>query len=215
MIQKVLRKMRSIILPNAEDRALQKWRADQGDIILRQEYSLTPSSVVLDLGGFKGQWASDIFSRYQSVIHIFEPVPDFSRFIINRFQNNPKVFVHNFGLGGKTRQEQININSDGSSIVRYSNNKLTIDIYDIKAWLNSSQIKNIDLLKINIEGGEYELLERMIEQDMLADVINFQIQFHNFFPEARFRMESIRRALLKTHKQTYCYDFVWENWRRI
>jgi FkbM family methyltransferase len=215
MIRKVLRKMRSFILPTAEDRALRKWRADQGDIILRQEYPLTTSSVVLDLGGFKGQWASDIFSRYQSEIHIFEPVPDYSRFIKDRFQWNKKILVHNFGLGGKTRQEQISVNSDGSSIIRGSNDKVAIDIVDIKSWLESIQLKNIDLLKINIEGGEYELLERMIDQDMLPKVKDLQIQFHNFFPDAQFRMENIRLALSKTHSQTYCYDFVWENWQRI
>ena len=38
----------------------------------------------------------------------------------------------------------------------------------------------IDLLKINIEGGEYEVLENLIENDLIKNIDNIQIQFHDF-----------------------------------
>lgn len=39
-------------------------------------------------------------------------------------------------------------------------------------------IDDIGLMKINIEGGEYELLERMIELGIINKVKDIQIQFH-------------------------------------
>jgi len=42
---------------------------------------------------------------------------------------------------------------------------------------------------------------------------NLQIQFHDFIIDnANERMENIQTQLAKTHKITYQYKFVWENW---
>lgn len=215
MIRRVLRKLKCIIAPSTQDLALRRWRSDQGDATLRQEYPLSESSVVLDLGGFRGQWASDIFSRYRCEVFVFEPVQSFFEFIEKRFKANPKVKAFKFGLGGKTRQEEIYINADGSSVIRAAKEKASIEIVDIDTWLFDNKIEAIDLIKINIEGGEYELLERMIEKNITLKVRNLQIQFHDFFPDAGARMNTIRSKLSKTHRQTYCYEFIWENWERI
>jgi len=89
-----------------------------------------------------------------------------------------------------------------------------IRIVDIHEWLVENSIEEIALIKINIEGGEYELLDRMIETGTLPRIANLQIQFHNFTEDARSRMENIQRELGKTHHPTYQYEFVWENWSR-
>jgi hypothetical protein len=73
---------------------------------------------------------------------------------------------------------------------------------------------DVRLMKVNIEGGEYELLERMLECGLTTRVADLQIQFHNFSPDAAERMAAIQRGLAATHRPTYQYRFVWENWRR-
>jgi hypothetical protein len=42
---------------------------------MRLEFDPSPDGVVLDVRGYEGQWASDIFARYGCRIHVFEPVP--------------------------------------------------------------------------------------------------------------------------------------------
>ena len=75
-------------------------------------------------------------------------------------------------------------------------------------------IESVQLMKINIEGGEYELLERLVETGLIARVDDIQVQFHNFAADAAARMEQLQRAMRATHTPTYQYRFVWENWRR-
>ena len=75
--------------------------------------------------------------------------------------------------------------------------------------------QQIDLMKINIEGGEYELLEEILSSGWVHNIKNLQIQFHDFFPEAKGRMEAIQEKLSFTHELTYQYPFVWENWQLI
>ena len=67
-------------------------------------------------------------------------------------------------------------------------------------------------MKVNIEGGEYDLLEGLIENGLTARIRNIQVQFHDFVPNAYERMKNIQLSLSKTHKITYQFEFVWENW---
>ena len=81
-------------------------------------------------------------------------------------------------------------------------------------WMEKNDITNIDLMKINIEGGEYELLDRMLEENLVKVVDNLQIQFHDISPESHSRMMTIQKGLERTHSPTYQYRFIWENWKR-
>jgi len=192
-----------------------KWFADGGDGKLRFNYDLKPDSIVLDLGGYRGDWSSELFSRMPCQIHVFEPVPEFYKIIQSRFAKNPHIKVHPFGLAGDTRQEKISQTAESSSIFGSGKDKITIQLYDIADWIqnNLPSDRLIDLLKINIEGAEYELLERIIDCGLTLRFKNLQIQFHNLFPDAETRMTRIQNHLHKTHHPKYQYKFVWEDWR--
>ena len=75
-------------------------------------------------------------------------------------------------------------------------------------------VSNIDLMKINIEGGEFPLIKRLIEENLLVLVDQIQIQFHNFVENASEIREELLARIAKTHDPTWCYKFVWENWKR-
>lgn len=199
----------------AIEKAHQEWVAVRGDKTLRLEYDLSPKSVVLDVGGFEGQWASDIFGMYLCDVHVFEPVREHFESISRRFQLNKSIHVYPFGLGASARRESIAVAGDASSIVRApSNENESIDIVEAGDFLNEHFPATLDLVKINIEGAEYELLEHLISQGVTKRVRNIQVQFHNFIPHAFERMRAIQQDLAVTHKLTYQYPFVWENWRR-
>lgn len=91
------------------------WLAHDGDRTLRLNYELNESSIVFDLGGYRGEWANKIFDKYKSNIYVFEPVFEFSNNIKNRFSSNSKVRVFNFGLGSKDENLKIALTKDSSS----------------------------------------------------------------------------------------------------
>lgn len=211
---KLLHKLRVTFAPNDRDRQFARWRADAGDETLRMEYPLSRESLVLDLGGYRGQWASDLYARYGCRLEVFEPVPSFAEAIAARFRHNEDIRVHAFGLAGRTQTEQITVCEDGSSTFRSGAQQQSIELVDIATWFAEHPHDHVDLMKVNIEGGEFELLMRMIEADLMDRVTHFQIQFHNFVPDAAVRMDSILAALSKTHEPCYQYRFVWEGWSR-
>jgi len=204
---------RQLYIPVQEVRVA-PWVVVEGDKTLRVDYPLSPDSVVFDVGGYEGQWASDIFSRYFCQIHIFEPVHLFASRIERRFAENPKIIVHPFGLSNQTREEIITVNNDGSSLFKPGSQTETIQLVRAANFIREHNISQIDLMKINIEGSEYDLLEDLIGSGLVEKITNIQVQFHDFIPDASQRMTQIQNNLQQTHALTYQYPFVWENWRR-
>ena len=212
--RKLSGRFRRKFFPSEQELMLRKWWVDVGDHEdLRFDYDLNAESVVIDLGGYTGDFASDLFSRYLCRIYVFEPVSLFADKLRERFLKNNRIEVIQYGLGGSSRKEKINICADGSSIYRDSSNFEEIEIVDIKDWLAEKSIERVDLIKINIEGSEYELLESLIRSKEIAMIENIQVQFHNVADDSLLRMENIQRELKKTHEPTYQYKFVWENWK--
>ena len=195
-------------------RNVKKWWADGGDARFRFDYDLGPDSFVIDLGGYEGQWASDIYARYRCRIAVFEPVAGYAQSIRNRFQRNGQIEIFEFGLGASTRSETIYIRGAGSSTFGKKADAEQIRFVDVVDWFAEKNVENVDLMKINIEGGEFELLERMLDADLVRRVRDFQIQFHNISFDATRRMEKIKERLAITHVPGYQYKFVWENWTR-
>ena len=203
---KILREPRAI--------AIRKWLKDDGDNTLRVNYPLTDNSVVFDVGGHHGEWAKMISEKYNPFIYVFEPIPEYCRVIEKYFGSNAKVSVHNFGLSDKDKLCEISVDGSSSSFHKEGGNKLSVHVLDIFGFLEDGEIDKIDLVKINIEGGEYELISRMIDKGIVPRCEHIQIQFHRFYPNAEKKREQIRSHLNKTHRITYDYPFVWENWSR-
>lgn len=211
---RVLMRCGRAIYQTTHERHCQAWARDQGDKTLRLDYDLDPDSVVFDLGGYEGQWASDIVARYLCQVHVFEPVPHFAARIEERFVHNPRVRVHRLGLAGETRTVRMGVAGDSSSLFRQAPDGVEISLVRAADYLREQRIAHIDLMKVNIEGGEYELLDHLIDADLVRAIDNIQVQFHDLLPDSASRMREIHRHLSRTHTLTYQYLWVWENWRR-
>ena len=192
------------------------WYRNKGDETHRLNYEmLNEKSIVFDLGGYKGQWASDIFAKYCSNINVFEPVSTYTETIRQRFAKNPKIRVYPFGLSMRNGSQRISIDENSSSLFKESAHTENIELVCFDEFVRTNKISKIDLIKINIEGGEYDLLDHILDTGQIRRITNLQIQFHDFVPNAKQRMLNIQKRLALTHKTTYQYEFVWENWESI
>jgi FkbM family methyltransferase len=201
--------------PTPKELAGAAWRQMKGDETLRMNYPLDRDSVVLDLGGYKGQWSSDIFSRYLCRIHIFEPQPDHANKIAQRFAKNDLIKLHPFAIGAEQGEADLSVAGDGSSLYLPGVHRILVQVSTIETVLNSEGIDEVALMKVNIEGGEYDLLEGLTSNGLIRRIRNLQVQFHDFVPNAQVRMEAIQRRLQRTHRLTYQYPFIWESWERL
>lgn len=66
--------------------------------------------------------------------------------------------------------------------------------------------------ELNIEGGEYEVLESLIESSAVSQFRSILIQFHPQPTGWEARREKIVEQLRSTHDRIWCYPMVWEKW---
>lgn len=218
LFQRMRKNIRRKYFPSDFDKELTRWFGDDGDYYYRLEYDLNENSIVIDLGGYKGQFASDLFGKYRCNVLVFEPIKEYYDFIQDRFKNNPKIDAFKFALGEQDKSEFFYLDADGTSINNKSGRdesfKQEVKFRDIEIFFNEQNITSVDLIKINIEGGEYDLLDYIIEKDMAKIFKNIQVQFHNYIANSEEKMVSIQNKLTKTHQISWQYRFVWENWVR-
>lgn len=207
-----------LLRPDISHDEVTRWFRDKGDENLRLDYpDLDESSIVFDIGGFEGNFAHAINEKYGCKVYAFEPHPRFYEISVARFSSNDKVVPLNYGLSDTNGVFTLSDSADGSSFLNPNSvdeERIECEVRDILNVLEELEISEIDLVKINIEGGEYPLLLHMASQSALALVKEYQIQFHDFIDDAESMRDEITAALSETHEQTWCYTFVWENWKR-
>ena len=138
--------------------------------------NLNENSLVLDFGANIGEITQCLLDLYNCKIYCYEPNNYAFQILKNRFKENKKVIIFNKAVGKDDGKDYLYYHdlhdenpvkySTGSSLLREKENvnsdncKLT-EIISIDNILN--QFKNIDLIKIDIEGYEYEILPNIIK----------------------------------------------------
>ena len=174
-------------------------------------------SVVFDVGAFRGEWAELVWARSQPTIHCFEPSPSACRRMVETFSGNPRIHVHQFGLGASNTDASLYLDGPGSSVYERpvsSVGQIDVQIRDVVQVLGELDVTEIDVMKVNIEGGEFDLLDRLDEADWLPRIRLVLVQFHEWLPSAHRRRRRNRRALQRHHEEVWSYPWVWELWRR-
>ena len=187
--------------------------------LLLHEADINADSTVLDAGAYTGEWAQEIMDRYGPTIHAFEPDPRNFKQLKKRSAGNERLIPYEFGLGDKNETARMALEHLGSSVFSDTSGdngvpSAEVEIRDIADIWHALGLGRVGLMKINIEGGEFPLLERMIETDLLKHVDCFLIQFHEWHPGAYHRRRKIRKALRTTYTLDWDYHFVWEKWSR-
>lgn len=196
-------------------RELERWYKEDPHDFKKSDFNfLTPNSVVFDLGGYLGQWSSDIAARYNCNIYIFEPVKEYAQLIQERFSKNAKIHVFQKGLAQQSTRAYIKIDKFASRLSDSSTKENTapIELEEFNGFLLQHDIHQIDLMKINIEGAEFDLLDYLIATNTIHRVKALLIQFHNFVDNHEYRRNQIQEKLAATHQKIFDYPFVWELW---
>lgn len=190
----------------------EQWRADNGDNTHRLNYNLNENSIVFDVGGYEGWFTEQINNKYGSKIFCYEPLLDYSLLIKNKFISFNNIFIFPLAISDKNGKDIIYFSDNASSTHIKTNKSFEIDCITLDKAMLDNNINHIDLIKINIEGDEYLLLEHMIKNNLIKKCDNIQVQFHKIVDNYEMRYNYIKYELEKTHHLTYYYPFVWENW---
>lgn len=170
--------------------SLKQWQEEDMEPI-RYAYDLLPEDTVLDIGSYKREWGSEIVNRYGCHVEYFDALDNRAAWL----------FDGTLEMGGAYYYTSMFADEKP---YRYG-------CVDIAPYLQ----KEIALIKINIEGGEYELLRYIIEKGLMNNIVDLQVQFHLIDGQDCEKMyNELATRLRATHELTWRYPFCWENWQR-
>lgn len=187
------------------------WILIRGDDRLHKKYDMKEDSIFFDIGGFEGKFTDKILKEFNCHSLIFEPNPIYFEKLKDKYKNHEKVKVFGYGLGASNQDLYLIDENESSKIVDYKTN-YRISVKDINEVIDDLGIVKIDLLKLNIEGAEYELLDYLIETKKIEIVESIQVQFHNNIRFYENYRNKIRKYLSETHKEVWSYYLIWERW---
>ena len=190
------------------------WAEVDGNNTLAITYPLDASSMVIDLGGYHGVWASQIIAKYNPYMVLVEPVPEFYDYLKAKFQDNPKVTVFNYGVSAYRHNSILYLRADGTSKYIKTDRNIPVQFVTIQDILHNINETSIDLMQINIEGEEYLLLEQMLDDASILQFEFLQIQYHGGVDDYAERRLKIQERMSEWYTKNYDYPFVFEGWER-
>lgn len=181
------------------------------EILIKNVYNFNTDGdvCVLDVGMNVGL-ASLYFAQLPSVkmVHSFEPFePPFARAMLN-FALNPelstKISAHNFGLGKDTQTLSVLYDKEqtiGGSVRGRSNGEnIEISIRNasevFREILREAKQLGLQLVvKLDCEGSEFPILERLDEDGLLPEARIYLLEWHKWWSAEKTQAELISRFL--------------------
>lgn len=152
---------------------------------------------VIDCGGYIGEYTDEILKRFDCKVLLFEPIPEYAEICRDKFKDkNVEIIQKAVGKDGQLEISKLGISSSqfrGGEMVKVESVSLV------------PFIKDVDILKLNCEGGEFDVIEDLDGHDLLKDIKEILVQFHKFK-----NINNYRNILSKTHSRTYSHK--WDLW---
>src|SRR6266550_2861683 len=186
-----------------------------GNVMLWSDLPVSADTLVVDAGGFDGSWSKEVLIRYGCRALIFEPVPDYARHLRNVFGRNNRVEVVQGALFGRDGEGTMGVAAYSSSLfLRTAARTVTVPLLDVARVFRERDLTDVACLSLNVEGSEYDILDRLVETGLMRRVRSLVVQFHQNVPEHVARRAVIQRSLALTHEKRFDFPFVWECWIR-
>lgn len=126
-----------------------------------------------------------MIEHFGATVHAFDPTPDSNAWV--ELQDLPEAFVlHRVGLadfdGAAAFQANENPEWVSHSMVHASGQASEeLPVKRLETVMSELGHRHVDLLKLDIEGAEYSVIDDMLESGI--DVRQLLVEFHHRFPE--------------------------------
>jgi FkbM family methyltransferase len=181
---------------------------------LREIHNLLDNDLFFVIGGHEGDISTRILKKYNPYTYIFEPSKVWFDFLVEKYKNNNKVTVFNFGFAkneGEYKLFKVG-NGDGSNIYQESPEFEIVKLKKMSDFLNEDNISKVKLIEFNCEGAEYEIIEELSNNNKLNVFDAIQVQCHKI-NEYQKLYQNFSSQLSVTHKKEWGVDFIWECWK--
>ncbi len=141
---------------------------------------LDTNSIIVDLGGHKGEFSSKISEEHNCMCHTVEAHP----YHFRRIKESDKVKKHNHAVVGNEGETFLYLshNPESHTVIKPkegTHRKIKVNSTTLKSFIHRVKLKKVDLLKVDIEGSEIELFDST-PAPIIKSIKQITIEFHDF-----------------------------------
>ncbi len=162
-----------------------------------------PPKLVLDVGGNRGQTISFFLNlNKHAKIVSFEPTKSLYKHLIKKYHSFPNITILSKGISSFSGEkkfyenylnltssfEKLNYDSDylkfKTKILGIDKNKIikeeyNVNVITLSSYINDNLSSDIDVIKIDVEGHEYECLKGLFDTSLDSNIHLIQLEHHN------------------------------------
>jgi FkbM family methyltransferase len=155
------------------------------EIFIRQEYEINmyeERPLIIDCGANIGMAA--LFFKYlyeDADLYCFEPLPENNRCLDYNLKDFNRVYIEKFAIGDKVKDIKFYYNKgnglQASAKRNFQQEEITVRQLSLSWYLK--EFKRISLLKLDIEGSEFEVMEDLAKSKRLKIIDRLVIEVHH------------------------------------
>jgi FkbM family methyltransferase len=175
---------------------------------------LQDGEVVLEAGAYEGRWVEKVCQRRNCTIYAFEPATRAYKVAQERLRGCQGVTLRCAALGKQNGTAVLyDCNRDGANTLAHnpeSEPHETVPVVDVAEVVRP--LREIALAHFNAEGGEIDILERLVETELIERFKMILVQWHRYNDEMQERIKALVVYLHRTHN--YEPGRAWGCWKR-
>ena len=183
---------------------------------------LNESSICIDCGANVGA-ITEVFAQRGAEVHAFEPNPAAIGELTKVVAAYPKVKVYQQAVLDKNdklklfmhkyhKEDEI-LFSQGSSLFKSKRNIakgncIEVEVIDLISFIENLN-SPIDVLKLDVEGGEYDILLKILEKDLYKNIKHILVETHECrIPEIIPKAKKVRRLIKEKSVNNINLDWI-------
>ena len=192
-------------------------------LCVKKEYysillDINENDVCIDLGANMGLFTR-LVDVQKGICYSFEPNTSLYNHLIKRYKNSENIHIYNYAVSDKN--EKVKFFTSGNNYVgdqgftmsyEIGNNYIEVDSIKFSDFLKNEVLTKHDfiyLIKIDIEGEEFNVLEDLINESIYKKIGYIFVETHErFFEDGKERLEKIKNLIEKNNIKNIYLDWI-------
>src|SRR6476469_1959610 len=203
-----------------------------GELLCIERF-IASGQVVFDVGANVGSWTEEVFNQFpKTEIHLFEPVPKIYKSLLQNLAEGickSQIIANNYALGKQEESKQFAYYQESPEWSTFYRRVQAEKEYDIKQpqilnvltttidnYCQRQEISHINFLKIDVEGGELDVIEGAINLLRKGKIDYIQFEYGGTYIDSKKTLkqvfeyfQNLRYAIFKIQPYglEYCPNF--------
>ena len=176
-------------------------------------FAIKPEDTIVDIGGHIGSFTVKAASLASNgKVYTFEPFPSTYAVLAKNTENLKNVEIQQTAVSGASGAQELFFSSSNpaeNSLLRKTDNSIEVPLVTLTDAFDKNHIKNVDLLKVDCEGAEYDILFNAGDSLSIVQKMVMEIHEPKYFgiPD-KYTIDGLVQLL---EEQGFTVSFVREN----